>query len=73
MYNANRVKSHDAYVNSQGFDYVTKFGKKSYITDVKPNTAGTEVISSLIYRWYRLWNSGYLEHGGTIEFPKSSE
>ena len=73
VYNANRVKSHDAYVNSQGFDYVTKFGKKSYITDVKPNTAGTEVSSSLIYRWYRLWNSGYLEHGGTIEFPKSSE
>ena len=73
VYNANRVKSHDAYVNSQGFDYVTKFGKKSYITDVKPNTAGTEVRSSLIYRWYRLWNSGYLEHGGTIEFPKSSE
>ena len=73
VYNANRVNSHDAYVNSQGFDYVTKFGKKSYITDVKPNTAGTEVSSSLIYRWYRLWNSGYLEHGGTIEFPKSSE
>ena len=73
VYNANRVKSHDSYVNSQGFDYVTKFGKKSYITDVKPNTAGTEVSSSLIYRWYRLWNSGYLEHGGTIEFPKLSE
>lgn len=70
VYNANRVKSHDAYINSQGFDYVTKFGKKSYITELKPNTSGNVVRPSFIYRWYRLWNSGYLEHGGTIEFPK---
>lgn len=23
-----------------------------------------------MYRWYRLWSSGYLEHGGTVAVPK---
>lgn len=39
------------------FDYVRAFVKKDY-----PNEGGYKLC-----KWYRLWNSGYLEHGGIVD------
>ena len=46
-------------LNIQGFDYI-----KLFISKTLDN--GTN-------RWFRLWNSGYLEHGGTINIKNLSE
>ena len=46
-------------LNIQGFDFI-----KLFITKTLNN--GTQ-------RWFRLWNSGYLEHGGTINIKNISE
>ena len=46
-------------LNIQGFDFI-----KLFITKTLDN--GTQ-------RWFRLWNSGYLEHGGTINIKNISE
>lgn len=46
-------------LNIQGFDYI-----KLFISKTLDN--GTN-------RWFRLWNSGYLEHGGTINVKETSE
>ena len=45
-------------LNIQGFDYI-----KLFISKTLDN--GTN-------RWFRLWNSGYLEHGGTINIKHMS-
>ena len=60
--NTIEVKDHDAYMNTDGFDYVVdfkRFGQK----------AGNSLAPGknfYLYRWYRLWNSGFLEHGGVV-------
>lgn len=72
VYNALKIYGHDRYVNSQGVDYVTRFAKQSQPISVIPNAAETAVTNSWVYRWYRLWSSGYLEHGGTVAIPKYS-
>lgn len=55
------VKMHDQFINSDGFDYVVDYKRTTITADVK-NENPTQ-----LYRWYRLWNSGLLEHGGIVE------
>ena len=54
-----KIASHDKYVDSEGFDYVKSFGKREDIVTWLSN-------DFKVYRWFRLWNSGRLEHGGVI-------
>lgn len=64
IYNPLTVINHNAYINSYGFDYVIKFAKtqiSSYLSGVNDPRP--------MYKWYRLWNSGYLEHGGVVYVP----
>lgn len=68
-YNCLAVRNHDTYVNSQGIDYVVRFGKTKISTSVVPDTAGSSTRTTQLYKWYRLWSSSYLEHGGIIEVP----
>lgn len=70
VYNTLKIYDHGRYVNSQGVDYVMRFAKQSQPINVIPNASKTAVTNSWVYRWYRLWSSGYLEHGGTIAVPK---
>lgn len=72
VYNTLKIYDHGRYVNSQGVDYVMRFAKQSQPISVIPNASKTAVTNSWVYRWYRLWSSGYLEHGGTIAVPKYS-
>lgn len=44
--------------NYQGFDYILMTVRKKY--DGKSQ------------KWFRIWNSGYLEHGGTIDLDANS-
>lgn len=60
-----KIKEHDQYINADGFDYVIDFKCRNKRVDA--TTSGK--YKYYIYQWYRLWNSGYLEHGGTIECP----
>ena len=56
------VKDHDAYMNTDGFDYVVDFKRFA-------QQAGNSLAPGknfYLYRWYRLWNSGFLEHGGVV-------
>lgn len=71
VYNALRVNSHDEFVNQQGVDYVTRFKIMPFTTKVVPVSTDNDISisSTMLYRWYRLWNSGYLEHGGIVEIP----
>lgn len=64
IYNPLTVINHTSYVNSQGFDYVIKFAK----TTIPSKLSGNNDKRPL-YKWYRLWNSGYLEHGGVVYVP----
>lgn len=57
-----KVTSHDKYVDSEGFDCVKLFAKRQDTFTYLSNDFKT-------YRWFRLWNSGRLEHGGTIAVP----
>jgi len=41
--------------DDQGFDYVLHFYKKTF-----PGDANT-------CKWYKVWKSGYLEHGGIVK------
>lgn len=57
--NLNNIKTNNIFLNHKwynneltpGFDFVKQFVKKTYNGGVK---------------WFRLWNSGFLEHGGII-------
>ena len=60
--NTIEVKDHDAYMNTDGFDYVVDFKRFA-------QQAGNSLAPGknfYLYRWYRLWNSGFLEHGGVV-------
>lgn len=54
-----RCKSIKYKSNYAGFDYVLMSVKKKY--------AGNAL------KWFRLWSSGYLEHGGTIDLQLDQE
>lgn len=41
--------------NDRGFDYVLYFFRKTYTNDSK------------VCKWFRVWRSGYLEHGGIVK------
>lgn len=73
-YSALRVRDHTQYINQQGIDYVTRFGKTISTTHVVPlsTASGIQLQTTKLYKWYRLWSSGYLEHGGTVELPTKS-
>lgn len=64
IYNPLTVINHTSYVNSQGFDYVIKFAKTTIPSKLSGNSDDRP-----LYKWYRLWNSGYLEHGGIVYVP----
>ena len=68
-YSILKVKDHKQYVNGQGVDYVVKFGKTATQTSLIPDVGGSTSTNTYLYKWYRLWNSGYLEHGGIVELP----
>jgi len=60
--NTIEVKDHDAFMNTDGFDYVVDFKRFA-------QSAGNSLSAGknfYLYRWYRLWNSGFLEHGGIV-------
>lgn len=59
--NQNLVQTHTQYINSEGFDIVNKYIVK-YDDDISSATMPVK-----LNRWFRLWNSGYLEHGGIIK------
>lgn len=70
-YSRLKVRDHQQYINQQGVDYVVKFGKSAISTKVVPlsTESGISLQDTMLYRWYRQWSSGYLEHGGTVEIP----
>lgn len=49
-----------------------KFGKISSTTEIVNNIESTALQETLLFKWYRLWSSGYLEHGGTVEVPQKA-
>ena len=53
---------------------MARFGKTSSTTRVVPlsTASGIQLQTTKLYKWYRLWSSGYLEHGGTVELPAKS-
>lgn len=59
VFNCPRMTSHNTYVNSFGFDYVIDFHKKEYSISIRNK-------DYKYYKFFRLWNSGYLEHFGTV-------
>ena len=59
VFNKPKVTSHYTYLNSDGFDYVVKFHKNTYTCNVDGN-------DYFCYKMFRIWNSGYLEHFGTV-------
>ena len=63
-----KVREHDEYMNSDGFDYVISSKWMRTPVSIKGTTQNMN-----LYRWYRLWNSGYLEHGGLIKCPSVTD
>lgn len=55
-------KYHSSQLNGK-FDFVKTFHKKDY-----GQTDGVKLC-----KWYRLWNSGYLEHGGVVDCSDPSK
>lgn len=51
--------NHNQTLNIKGFDYIKLSIKKKF--------------SNGTYKWFKLWNSGYLEHGGTINIENKTE
>ena len=70
-YSRLKVRDHAQYINQQGVDYVVKFGNTTTKTQVIPlsTSTGITIQTTKLYKWYRQWSSGYLEHGGTVEIP----
>ena len=66
IYSTPVVRDHSQYINNQGLDFVVKLGK----TALSSHLSGTS-DKRYIYRWFREWNSGRLEHGGIIEIPSA--
>lgn len=59
--NTINVAQHDQFINSDGFDYVVDYKRSWVSADI------IESKATQLYRWYRLWNSGRLEHGGIVK------
>ena len=62
VYNQLKMHNHSAYMNQQGMDYVVSFAKQSL-----PSHLSGENDNRALHRWCRVWNSGYVEHGGIVE------
>lgn len=66
IYSTPIVRDHTQYINNQGLDFVVKLGKTSSYSHLSGKSD-----KRCIYRWFREWNSGRLEHGGIIEIPSA--
>lgn len=58
----NKLTEHGQFVNSEGFDCIVQQAFKEEMID-----------GYIFYKWFRLWNSGYLEHCGVVKNKKISE
>lgn len=55
-----KYKNRSTLKDLSGFDYVKTYVKKYFNYD-------SEISGYVENRWFRLWNSGYLEHGGIVK------
>lgn len=58
----NQLTEHGQFMNSEGFDYITQQAVKE-----------VKIDDYIFYKWFRLWNSGYLEHCGVVKNNKIAE
>ena len=61
-----QMRDHDAYINTDGFDYIVDYKR---LASSYGNTSLDPHKPFYTYRWYRLWSSGFLEHGGIVKCP----
>lgn len=71
-------QSHTIKQNLSGFDYVKEYVRDNTTAEISieiSTDTSTEISTITVdapQKWFRLWNSGYLEHGGIITVPQSN-